>query len=61
MIKEEPDNSLDGVIECGHSFSPFCEVVDRNDNVFVVVIGGGATFHKVNAPLTKWANSNDWV
>jgi hypothetical protein len=59
MLKEEPGSGFGGVIESMDCFDPFCEVVDCGDNVFVVVAGWGETFHKVNAPLTKWASSND--
>lgn len=61
MVKEELGNGLEGVIKHGHCFNPFGEVVNLNDNVFVVIVRGGAIFHEVNAPFTKWVGNNDQV
>ena len=51
--------NVSGIVEGGHSFYPFCEVIDYDNNVFVAIIGGGITSHEVNAPFTKGAYSND--
>jgi hypothetical protein len=50
-----------GVVEGRHGFSPFCEVIDCDNDVFVSIVGWGITSHEVDAPFTKGANSNDWV
>jgi hypothetical protein len=61
VVKEKTRCSVSGVVEGGHSFSPFGEVIDSDNNVFVTIAGGGITSHKVNAPFTKGACSDDWV
>jgi hypothetical protein len=61
VVKEKTRCSVSGVAENGHSFGPFGEVIDDNNNVFVTIAGRGITIHKVNAPFTKWAHSNDRV
>jgi hypothetical protein len=61
VVKEKMHCSVGGVVEDGHSFSPFGEVIDSDNNVFVAIVGGGITSHKVNAPFTKGACSDDWV
>jgi hypothetical protein len=61
MVEEKTCCSVSGVVEGGHSFSPFGEVIDSDNNVFVTISGGGITSHKVNAPFTKGACSNDKV
>jgi hypothetical protein len=61
VIKEKTRCSVSGVVESGHSFCPFGEVINGDNNVFVTIVGGGITSHKVNAPLTKRARSNDRV
>jgi hypothetical protein len=59
MVKEKTHCSVSGVVEGGHSFGPFGEVINDDNNVFVTIAGGGITSHKVNAPFTKGAGSND--
>jgi hypothetical protein len=61
VIKEKMRCSVSCVVEGGHSFIPFGEVIDSDNNVFVTIVGGGITSHKVDAPFTKGAYSNDWV
>jgi hypothetical protein len=61
VVKEKTRCSVSGVVEGGHSFDPFGEVVNDDNNVFVTIVGGGITSHKVDAPFTKRAGSNDWV
>ena len=61
MVKEKTRCGVSGIVEGGHSFHPFCEVIDCDNNVFVAIAGGGITSHEVNAPFTKGARSNDWV
>jgi hypothetical protein len=61
MIEEKTRCSVSGVVEGGHSFGPFAEVVNSDNNVFVTIVGGGITSHKVNAPFTKGACSDDRV
>jgi hypothetical protein len=61
VVKEETRCSVSGVVESGHSFGPFGEVINDDNNVFVTIAGGGITSHKVDAPFTKGACSNDRV
>jgi hypothetical protein len=61
VIKEKTCCSVSIVVEVGHGFSPFCEVIDCDNNVFVSSAGWGITNHEVDAPFTKGAYSNDWV
>jgi hypothetical protein len=61
MVKEKMCCSVSDVVESGHSFGPFGEVIKGDENVFVTIYGGGITSHKVDAPFTKRADSNDRV
>jgi hypothetical protein len=61
MVKEKACCSVSGVVESRHSFGPFGEVIDGDNNVFVTIVGGGITNHKVDAPFTKRFGSNDRV
>ena len=61
VIKEKMHCSVSGIVESGHSFSPFGEVIHSDNNVFVTIAEGGITSHKVDAPFTKRADSNDRV
>jgi hypothetical protein len=61
VIKEKTCCSVSDVVEGRHGFSPFCEVIDNNDNVFVSITGWGITSHEVDAPFTEGVDSNDWV
>jgi hypothetical protein len=61
VVEEKTRCSVSGVVEGGHSFSPFGEVIDSDNNVFVTIAGGGITSHKFNAPFTKGACRNDRV
>jgi hypothetical protein len=61
VVEEKMCCCVSGVVEGGHSFSPFGEVIDNDNNVFVTIAGGGITSHKVNAPFTKGACSDDRV
>ena len=61
MVKEKMCCGVSGIVEGGHSFGPFGEVIDSDNNVFVTIAGGGITGHKVNAPFAEGASSNDRV
>jgi hypothetical protein len=61
VVKEKMCCSVSGIVEGGHSFRPFCEVIDCKNNVFVAIVGGEITSHEVDAPFTKGAGSNDWM
>ena len=61
VVKEKTRCGVSGIVEGGHSFHQFCEVINCDNNVFVTIDGGGITSHKVDAPFTKRANSNDRV
>ena len=53
VIKEKMHCSVSNVVEGGHGFGPFSEVIDGDNNVFVTIVGGGITSHKVNAPFAE--------
>jgi hypothetical protein len=59
VVKEKACCSVSSVVESGHSFDPFGEVINGYNNVFVTIVGGGITSHKVNGPFTKRVGSND--
>jgi hypothetical protein len=59
MVKEKTRCSVSGVVEGGHSFCPFGEVIDSDNSLFVTISGGGITSHEVDAPFTKRAGSDD--
>ena len=61
VVEEKTRCSVSGIVEGGHGFRPFGEVIDSNNNVFVTIAGGGITGHKVNAPFAEGASSNDRV
>ena len=61
VVKEKTRCSVSGVVEGGHSFGPFGEVIDSDNNVFATIAGGGITGHKVDAPFAKRASCNDRV
>ena len=61
VVKEKTCYSVSGVVESGHSFGPFGEVINGENNVFVTIAGGGIKCHKVDATFTKKADSNDRV
>jgi hypothetical protein len=61
VVKEKTRCSVSGVVESGHSFCPFGEVINGDNDVFVTIAGGGITSHEVDAPFTKRVGSNDRV
>jgi hypothetical protein len=61
VIKEKTRCSVSGVVESGHSFGPFGEVINDDNNVFVTIAGGGITSHKVDASFAKRVGRNDRV
>jgi hypothetical protein len=61
VVEEKTRCSVSGIVEGGHGFRPFGEVIDNNNNVFVTIAGGGITGHKFNAPFAEGASSNDRV
>jgi hypothetical protein len=61
VVKEKTHCSVSGIVESGHSFGPFGEVVNGNNNVFVTIVGGWITSHKVNTPFEKRVGCNGRV
>jgi hypothetical protein len=61
VVKEKTRYSVSGIVESGHSFGPFGEVINGDNDVFVTIAGGGITSHEVDAPFTKRVGSNDRV
>jgi hypothetical protein len=61
VVKEKTRCSVSGVVESGHRFCPFGEVINDDNDVFLTIAGGGITSHKVDAPFAKRAGSNDKV
>jgi hypothetical protein len=61
VVKEKMRCGVSGVVEGGHSFCPFGEVIDYDNNLFVIIVGGGIISHEVDAPFTKSIGSDDWM
>ena len=61
VVKEKVCCSVSGIVESGHSFGPFGEVINSDNNIFVTIAGGRITSHKVDAPFPKGACSNDRI
>jgi hypothetical protein len=61
VVEEKMRCSVSGIVEGGHGFRPFGEVIDSDNNVFVTIAGRGITGHKVDAPFAEGAGSNDRV
>jgi hypothetical protein len=61
VVKEKTRCSINGIVESGHSFGPFGEVVNVDNDVFVTIAGGWITSHKVDAPFAKRVGCNDRV
>jgi hypothetical protein len=61
MVKEKTRCCVSGVVESGHSFDPFGEVINDDNDVFVTIARGGITSHEVDAPFTKRVGSKDRV
>jgi hypothetical protein len=61
VVKEKLRCSVSGVVEGGHGFFPFGEVINDDNDVFVAIAGGGITSHEVDASFTKGADGNDRV
>jgi hypothetical protein len=61
VVKEKTRCSVNGVVESGHRFCPFGEVIDGDNDVLVTIGGGGITSHEFDAPFTKRVSSNDRV
>ena len=55
VVEEKTRYSVSGVVEGGHSFGPFGDVNDGDNNVFVTIARGGITSHEVDAPFKKRA------
>jgi hypothetical protein len=61
MVEEKTHHFVDSIVERGHSFGPFGEVVNENYNVLVSIVGWRVTSHEFNAPFAERANCDDWV
>jgi hypothetical protein len=61
VVKEKVRCSVSGIVEGGHSFYPFGEVINYDNNLFVTIDGGGIKSHEVDAPFTKWVICDDWM
>ena len=59
VIKEKTYCGVSGVVKGRHGFSPLCELIDYDHDVFVSIVGWWVTSHEVDAPFTKGACSND--
>jgi hypothetical protein len=53
VIKKKMRCRVSGVVESGHSFGLFGEVINGENNVFVTIAGGGITSHKGRFPIYK--------
>jgi hypothetical protein len=61
VVEEKMCCSVSGVVEGGHGFSPFGEIIDCHDDVFVSIARWWGASHEVYSPFAKGASSNDWV
>jgi hypothetical protein len=61
VVEEKTCCSISGIVEGGHGFCPFGEVIDSDNNVFVTIAGRGITGHKINAPFAEGAGSDHRV
>ena len=59
MVEEESSGSFCNVIERRHGLFPFGKVIDHDDDVIVIIVGGWSTLHEVNAPLAKGVDHDD--
>jgi hypothetical protein len=53
MVKEKMRCSVSGVVESGHSFGPFGEVINGENNVFMTIVEGGLQVIKSMPHLQK--------
>jgi len=53
MVKEEEGCSSCGAIERWHGFDPFGKIVEKHDNILVIIRKWVLTLHKVNSPFTE--------
>ena len=51
IVKEEKGCSSHGVIECGHEFNPFDEIVNDHISILMVIFIWGSKFHKFSSPF----------
>jgi hypothetical protein len=61
VVKEKMRCGVSDIVEGGHSFSPFGEVIDCDNNVFVSIARGGITSHEVDALFRKRTGIDDWM
>lgn len=61
MIEHKLSICLTVISQCRHHFSPFCKVINDDNNITMPPDQVRVTGHKINAPLCKGANGNDRV
>jgi hypothetical protein len=61
VVKEKMRCSVSNVVEGGHGFNPFSEIIDFHDNVFVSIARWRVASNEVYDPFAKGVGSNDWV
>jgi hypothetical protein len=61
VVKEKMRCSVSDAVESGHSFCPFGEVINDDNDVLVTIARRGITSHKFDAPFTKGADNDDRV
>lgn len=59
MVKEKEGSGGCCIVECWHSFDPFCEIVNHHDDIYVVTNRWRSTFHDVNGPFTERTSCDD--
>jgi hypothetical protein len=47
------------IVEGGHGFCPFGNVVENDYNILVPIVGWGIKIHEINAPLIEVANGDN--
>ena len=58
LVKYEQSNNFTIISECGHSLSPFREVIDGNNYITVSLGRGRLTLHEINALIFKRVDVN---
>jgi hypothetical protein len=61
VVEEKTCDSVSGVVEGGHGFNPFGELINFHDDAFVSITRLRVASHEVYAPFAKKVDINDWV
>jgi hypothetical protein len=56
MVEEKMCRCVGRIVERGHCFIPFGEVVNDDYNVLVSIVGWRVACHEIDAPFTEGAS-----